>query len=224
MYATIFSEDVLRGVNTLFALLLLRALWTAPWRAFWTNHLQFNLLIGLAGLFSVLWLLPVGVRPGLMLHPLGATLLFLIFDWHIATLLLSAILLVTMHHQGTPLSTFGIIGGLLITLPIELSRLGLRAFYRYGKPSYSSFVAWNGYVVGTLTLLLSAIVNGLIVLSIGKYSSMTMQNYFWIAAPLMSTAESIITGMVISGIALTSPRVMVHFNPEIYFAQHPRQN
>jgi len=68
---------------------------------------------------------------------------------------------------------------------------------------YSGFISWNGYVVSALTLLLPALLNGLIVMSLGKHNSLSMQNYFWIAAPLMSTAESIITGMVISGIALT---------------------
>lgn len=224
MYATIFSAEWLMLANTVFTLLLLRALWTAPWRAFWANTVQFNLLIGCAVVLGVLWLLPVGVRADLMLHPLGATLLFLIFDWQIAALLLSTLLMVTMQHNGTPLTALGLTGSLLIAFPLGLSWLGLRAFYRYGKPDYSSFVSWNGYVVSTLTLLLPAIVNGLIIMSTGKYNSLTLQNYFWVAAPLMSTAESIITGMAISGIALASPRAMVHFNPDIYFAQRPPQN
>jgi uncharacterized membrane protein len=97
IYAQIFSRDELWISNYLFGFILLRAVWTAPWKQFLSNPEQFNVLIGLTLWLTVLWLFPVGVREGLKLHPLGATLCFLMFDWQIAMLMLSVILLALWH-------------------------------------------------------------------------------------------------------------------------------
>lgn len=221
IYAQIFSRDWLWISNYLFAFILLRAAWTAPWRRFWGNPEQFSALIGLALWLTVLWLFPVGVREGLKLHPLGATLCFLIFDWQIASLMLSMILLGSLLHNGTSLIAFGNIGLVMVILPIAASWLCLKLFYRYGKPNYFGFVLWNGYVVGALTMLLVGLVNGWLVMTSGKYSGFTMDNVYWAFLPVISSAESVLTGAFIAGFAAFLPDVVAHFNPDIYFTKKP---
>jgi uncharacterized membrane protein len=221
IYTQIFSHDVLWLCNYLFAFILLRAAWTAPWRDFWGNPEQFSALIGLGLWLTVLWLFPVGVREGLKLHPLGATLCFLIFDWQIASLMLSLILLGSLLHNGTSLVAMGNIGLVMIVLPITVSRLALRLFYRYSKPNYFSFVLWNGYFVGALTMLLAGLVNGWLIMETGKYNWFTLKNVYFDYLPVISSAESVLTGAFISGFAAFLPKAVAHFNPDIYFAKKP---
>lgn len=221
IYAKIFSHDELWISNYLFAFILLRAAWTAPWRNFWSNQAQFSALVGLALWLSVLWLFPVGVRDGLKLHPLGATLCFLIFDWQIASLMLSAILLVSLLHNGTNLMAIGNIGLLMVIMPIVVSMLLLRIFYRYGKPNYFAFVLWNGYFGGALTMLLVGLVNGWLIMTYGSYNWFTLQNVYFNFLPVICTAESALTGAFISGFAAYLPDVVTHFNPDVYFAKKP---
>lgn len=221
IYAQIFSHDELSISNYLFAFILLRAAWTAPWRSFWGNNQQFSALIGLALWLTVLWLFPVGVREGLKLHPLGATLCFLIFDWQIASLMLSMILLVSLLHNGTSILALGNIGLVMIILPIAVSRLFLKLFYRYGKANYFIFVWWNGYVCGALTMLLASLVNGWLIMASGKYSGFTMDNVYWAFLPTIISIESVLTGAFISGFAIALPNAVTHFNPDIYFAKKP---
>lgn len=221
IYAQIFGHDELWLSNYLFAFILLRAAWTAPWRSFWSNQEQLNALIGLSLWLTALWLFPVGVRDGLKLHPLGATLCFLIFDWQIASLMLSAILWVSLLHNGTNLIAIGNIGLLMIVMPIVVSMLLLRLFYRYGKPNYFGFVLWNGYFCGALTMMIVGLVNGWLIMSYGPYNLFTMQNVYFNFLPVISAAESALTGAFISGFAAFLPNAVAHFNPDVYYAKKP---
>ncbi len=221
IYAQIFSHDELLISNFLFAFILLRAAWTAPWRGFWGNNAQFSVLIGLALWLTVLWLFPVGVREGLKLHPLGATLCFLIFDWQIASLMLSVILMVSLLNSGTSLLALGNIGLVMVILPIAASWLCLSLFYRYGKSNYFSFVLWNGYFTGALTMLLASFVNGWLITASGKHSGFTMDNVYWSFLPTIISIESVLTGAFISGFAVALPKAVTHFNPDVYFAKKP---
>lgn len=221
IYAKIFSHDELQISNCLFAFILLRAWWTAPWRSFWGNQVQLNVLIGLGLWLTVLWLFPVGVRDGLKLHPLGATLCFLIFDWQIASLLLSTILYISMWRSGTNFLAIGNIGLLMIILPLAISMILLKLFYRYGKPNYFAFVLWNGYFGGALTMLIVGLVNGWLIMSYGSYNSFTMQNVYFNFIPVICTAESALTGAFISGFAAYLPDAVAHFNKDTYFVKHP---
>ncbi len=219
IYSKIISNDGLLICNYLFAFILMRAIWTAPWKSFLSNHVRFNALIGLTIWLAALWFFPVGVREGLKLHPLGATLCFLMFDWQIATLMLSGILLGSLYHHHDNLVVFGNIGLVMIVLPIAASWLGLRLFYRYGKPNYFGFVIWNGYTVSAMTMTLSALVNGWIIQASGTQSAFTMQNVYWNYLPILISIESVLTGAFISGFAAALPDSVTHFDKDVYYPE-----
>jgi len=220
-YAQILGADWLRLSNYVFVFILARAVWTAPWRALWRNNEQFNALIGLSLWMGALWLLPVGVHAGLKLHPLGATLFFLMFDWQIASLMLAVLLLVSLIYNGTSLVVFGSIGLLMIALPIMLSRLFFLIFQRFVPKNYFSFILLNGYLCGFLTMLLVGLCNGLLVATFGSYSQFTFDNVYLAFLPIISSAESVLTGAFISGFAAFLPNAVAHFDPDVYFAKKP---
>lgn len=223
LYSQVFNSDWLIVGNILFAALLLRALWTAPWRALWRNTAQYNLLIGVTIWVGAFWLLPVGMRDGLKIHPLGASLFFLLFDSELALLLLSAILWVALRYQHLDLAVFGMAGLIKIALPIAITAFGLKLFYRYGKPNYFAFVLWNGYCVSGIAMLLVACINGWCIQSLALYTPFILHNSYWITLPLISSSEAILTGLSIAGFAVALPHAVAHFNPDVYFAEPPRR-
>lgn len=222
IYTTVIGHDGLWLNNYLFIFILLRAAWNAPWRSFFGNTKQFNLFIGLSLWLGMLWFFPVGAREVLKLHALGATLCFLIFDWQIATLMLSLVLLLSMWYGKTTPLLFGSIGLVMIVLPMLTSWLGLKLFYRYGKPNYFGFVIWNGYVVSGAAMLLSALVNGWIIEASGKLSQFTMDNSYWSALSTLISMESLLTGLLISGLAVSMQNTLVHFDWDVYFVKPPK--
>jgi uncharacterized membrane protein len=221
IYAQILSSDTLWLCNYLFAFILLRAAWTAPWLKLWRNPPQFSALIGLALWLAALWFFPVGVRDGLKLHPIGAALCFLIFDWQIASLMLSAILMFSLLYHSTSLVVLGNVGLIMVIMPIFISRWLLSLFYRYGKPNYFAFVLWNGYFSGALTMLVVALVNGWLIISYGNYSRFTMENVYFNYIPIICSAESALVGAFISGFAAFLPTAVAHFDQDTYFVKRP---
>lgn len=220
-YAQIFSTEWLWLGNFVFAYVLVRAIWTAPWLAFWRNNEQFSVLIGLSLWLTVLWLLPVGLREGLKLHPLGATLCVLMFDWQIASLMLTAMLLIVSLKNGSNLLMLGSSGLVMIVLPVMATRLFFRLFQRFGIKSYFSYIWWNGYVCGFLTMLLVGLVNALLLAVFGPYSWFTLKHEYLVFLPVLSSSESILTGVFISGFAVFMPNAVAYFNQDIYFAKKP---
>ena len=135
-YSQIFSTELLWLGNLAFAYVLFRAALTAPWRTLWLNNEQFNALVGLSLGVTGLWLLPVGLREGLTLHLLGASLYVLMFDWQIATLMLTVMLVIGLLKNGSDLMVLGSSGMVLIVLPVMATRLFFHFFQRYGIKSY----------------------------------------------------------------------------------------
>lgn len=168
-----------------------------------------------------LWLLPVGLRDGLSLHLLGATLFVLMFDWQIATLLLTVMLLIGLLWNGGNLMAMGSVGMVMIVLPVMATRLFFYFFQRYGIKSYFSYIWWNGYVCGFLTMLLVGIANGLVVGVYGPYSWFTLKNEYLSFLPVLSSSESILTGVFIAGLAVFLPNAVAYFDQDVYFAKKP---
>lgn len=220
-YAQIFSNEWLWLGNFVFAYVLVRAAWTAQWRALWRNNEQFSALIGLSLGLTVLWLLPVGVREGLTLHLLGATLCVLMFDWQIASLMLTVILMIGLLKNESNLMVLGSSGMVMIVLPVMATRLFFRLFQRYGIKSYFSYTWWNGYVCGLLTMVLVGFTNALLVGVFGPYSWFTLKHDYLIFLPILSSSESVVTGVFISGFAVFLPNAVAYFDQDIYFAKKP---
>lgn len=220
-YAQIFSNEWLWLCNLAFAYVLFKAVLTAPWRALWGNSEQFSALIGLALGLTVLWLLPVGVRDGLKLHLLGASLCVLMFDWQIATLMLSVIMLAALVKGESNLMVLGSSGMVMIVLPVMATLLFFRMFQRYGIKSYFSYSWWNGYVCGLFTMALVGFANALLLVMFGPYSWFTIKHDYLVFLPILCSSESIVTGTFISGFAVFLPNAVAYFDQDIYFAKKP---
>ena len=96
----------------------------------------------------------------------------------------------------------------MIVLPIAFSRYFLKLFYRFGKANYFSYVLWNGYSCGALSMLLVSLVNGWFIMASGKYSGFTMDNVYWSFLPIIISIESVLTGAFISGFAVAPPKAV----------------
>ncbi|MEO8342508.1 MAG: energy-coupling factor ABC transporter permease [Gallionella sp.] len=220
-YAQIFSNEWLWVGNFIFAYIFAKAVWTAPWQALWRNNQQFTVLIGLSLGLMGLWLLPVGLRDGLTLHLLGATLCVLMFDWQIALVMLTGMMLIELvKHDGSLLVT-GSNGIVMIALPIMATRLFFRLFQRYGIKSYFSFIWWNGYICGFLSMVLVGFANALLIGAFGHYSWFIFKQDYLSFLPILSASESVVTGVFISGFAVFLPNAVAYFDQDIYFAKKP---
>lgn len=214
--AQLLPSDLLWLGNFIFAALLGRAIWFAPWRGLWRNAAQTNALVALSlGTFAF-WQLSAGIRPGLNHHLLGATLFVLLFGWRIAFSTLSLILLASMLRSNAGWLAIGINGLILITVPVFFSELLLRASQRYLPRHFVLFILGNGFFCGMLAMLLVVSATAWLLATFSSYSWDFIQHNYLSVAPTIILAEGFATGMLATAFVLFIPDAVASFSDKDY--------
>jgi uncharacterized membrane protein len=214
--AHLFPPELLWLANAIFAVMLGKACWYAPWRSLLDNAARVNALVGLLFVTGVFWQLSAGVRPGFHHHLLGATLFLLMFGWRIALLALSLILLATWTYAKADMATLGVNGLVMIAVPVFFSEWVLRLSRRYLPKTFSYFTLWNGFFCAGLAMLMTILcASGLMVL-FSQYTWASVQHNYLVAAPIIMFAESFATGAVVTGFVIGSPEAIFNFEVDEY--------
>jgi uncharacterized membrane protein len=214
--AQLFPTELLWLTNFIFAALLGRAIWFAPWRSLSRNAIQTNALVALSLGAFLFWQLSAGIRPGLNHHLLGATLFVLMFGWHIAFSSLSLILLASMLHSDADLFALGINGLVLIALPVFFSELMLRLSQRHLPRHFILFVLGNGFFCGMMAMLLVVLATTLLLAAFSSYSWESLGQHYLAFSPAIILAEGFTTGMLTTAFVLFSPEAVASFSDEEY--------
>lgn len=214
--AQFFPNDLLWLTLVVFALLLARAIFFAPWRTILANEVRSNALIGLSLGIFLFWQLNAGFRPGYNHHLLGATLFVLLFGWQAAFTALSCIMLATWIRSGMPLLTLGLNGLLMIALPIYFSEMMLRFTRRHLPKNFFIFVLCNGFLCGGLAMILVVAFACLLLAGIGPNTWVSVQHNYLIAAPIIIFAEAFTTGALITAFTVSKPEAVLNFDVDEY--------
>ncbi len=95
----LFPQAWAFGAFLPLVLLLAWNVWTAPWKRLGDSG-QSNVWLGTIVLLSLVWSMKAGVKPGLNMHLLGATMFTLMFGRQFATIGLALVLAVVTLNQG----------------------------------------------------------------------------------------------------------------------------
>ncbi|HLP97792.1 MAG TPA: energy-coupling factor ABC transporter permease [Sideroxyarcus sp.] len=214
--ASLFTEDWLWLANLVFAVLLYRALRSAPWRTLFANGAMVNALVALTiGAFAF-WQLNAGFRPGFSFHVLGSTLFLLMFGWQVATLAITLVMAATWIWAGMPYLTLGINGLLMIVIPVLFSEWLLRFSKKNLPKNLFLFVLWNGFVCGALGIMLNVLATTLLLLWLSHYSWEQIQHHYLVATPIIMLTEAFLTGMMITAFTVFQPQAVMNFSDEEY--------
>ena len=214
--AQMFPPELLWLSNFIFAILLGRAIWFAPWRSLENSTARSNAVAALIVGAFLFWQLSPGVRPGLHHHLLGATLFVLMFGWHIAFCALSLVLLASMLYANADLLALGINGLVLIAVPVFFSELLLRVSQRRLPKHFIIYVLGNGFFCAILAMVLVVLTTALLLAIFSSYSWPLMFGEYLAFAPVISFAEGFTTGMLITAFVLFSPEAVATFRDEDY--------
>ena len=214
--AQFFSGDLLWLTNMVFAILLLRAIWFAPWKQVIGNEIRTNALVGLTLGVFLFWQLNAGFRPGYNHHILGATLFVLIFGWHVAFTAISCIMLATWIRSDIPFVTLGINGLMMIAVPVYFSEGMLRVSQRYLPKNFFIFVLCNGFLCGGLAMMLVIASATAILTGLSPNTWASVQRNYLIAAPIIMFTEAFATGALITAFAVSKPEAVFNFDVDEY--------
>jgi len=203
------------GANLLAGALALWAALGAPWGLLRTNRLE-NLFLAMVVAVAGLWLMRAGVRPGLDIHLLGATMLTLMFGWRLAvvngSLVLAGLTALGVHGWDG----FGLNLTVLVLIPVCCSHwIGVLA-YRWLPHNLFVYVLLCGFFGGIVAMLVAAGAAAALWLAFGPYASAVVVSDFIAILPLLAFPEGFITGVVITMLVVFKPEWVRTFDDRDY--------
>lgn len=214
--AQFFPNDFLWLTNLVFAILLARAAWFAPWKKVFDNEIRVNAMVGLTLGVFLFWQLNAGFRPGYNHHILGATLLALMFGWQAAFTLLSCIMFATWLRSDLSPASLGINGLMMIALPVYFSEWMSRFIKRNLPKNFFIFVLCNGFLCGGLAMILVVAAATALLAGFSPNSWAHIQRNYLIAAPIIVFAEAFATGALTTAFAVSKPEAVFNFDADEY--------
>lgn len=199
----------------IWLLLFARSVWRAPWRRLGDSE-QLNVWLGMIVLLVLIWSLKAGVKPGLGLHLLGATVFTLSFGPHLAFIGLS---LVT---AGVTVN--GAAGGVAYAMnALLLAGCGvffsdrLFVFLSGHLPKhFFVFIFVNGFLGAALTMFgVGAVITLLFALA-GVYDWGYLLGEYFPYFLFLGFAEAWLSGVIMTLFVIYRPNWVVTFDDSSY--------
>lgn len=192
-----------------------RSLWRAPWCRLADSE-QLNVWLGMVVLLTLVWSMVAGVKPGLTLHLLGATVFTLCFGPHLAFIGLSLVTAGVILNGESSFMAFAVNALLLAGVGVGSSYLVYRLFYRLFPKHFFVYVFINGFFAAALNIVVVGVCITAFLATLGIYSwaylSAEYLPYFF----LLAFSEAWLSGMVITMFVLYRPCWVLTFDDSLY--------
>ncbi|EXI90237.1 MAG: cobalt transport protein CbiM [Candidatus Accumulibacter regalis] len=195
----------------LFVGVALVAVRRAPWRVL-ADSARLNAFLATIVALIVLWHLQAGVRPGLSLHLLGATVFTLCFGWALAFIGLCLVLVGVGLNGFSGWQSFAVNALLMAGVGVAVSHVLHRLVDRLLPRHIFVYIFCKGFFASALALIavgLSAC--ALLVLS-GTYSADYLAGEYLPYFLLLGFSEAWLSGMMATLFAVFRPELLADFD------------
>jgi len=212
-------DGLLAGVWTtaawlLFLPLLLRTIWRAPWRRL-AEPETFNAWLGTIVVLTLLWSLKAGIKPGLSLHLLGASVLVLSFGPALAFVALCGTLFGVTLNGDAGWQSYAM-NALLGGVGVLAGTAALRFSERFLPRQLFVYIFANGFFGAALaTLTVGCAVSGLLVAA-GVYDADYVLGEYLPYVGLLAFSEAWLSGMVVTLFVIYRPQWIATFDDSRY--------
>lgn len=201
--------------NLLFAAALAAALWRAPWYHLKDNeatHVWLAMCVAVLGL----WHLKAGILPGLTLHQLGVTLLYLMFGWEFALIGVTLVLIGLTGNGGAGWEVFGWNGIVMGMVPITVSLVVHRLVDQRLPNNYFIYIFLGAFFGAGAAMGATGLASMLLLVASDAYTiKVLLQSYlpFYL---LLLFPEAFLTGMLMSIFIAYRPQWVSSFDDRRY--------
>jgi len=197
--------------------LFARSLLKAPWGRLRDSE-QLNVWLGMIVLLTLIWSLKAGVKPGLSMHLLGATVFTLSFGPHLAFVGLSLVLLgITLNGAGGFLA-YAINALLMAGVSVWLSQAMYRLVVRFLPRHFFVYIFVNGFFAAALTVIGVGMVATLLLVVAGAYPLDYLVAEYLPYFLLLGFSEAWLSGMVMTLFVVYRPAWVGTFDDASYLA------
>ena len=218
MPAQLFPSDWLWLANLILGIVLIKAIWRAPWRSLLANATMVNALVALTLGGWVMWQMSAGFRPGFNHHILGATLFVLMFGRSIALVMLSLIMVLTWLRADLNFLSLGLNGLTMIVLPVLFSDWMLKKVQQKLSKNFFVYILINGFLCAGLSMMIAVASATVMMLTLTAYTWPVIVRSYLVAAPIIVVTEAFLTGMLLTAFVLFQPAAVGSFRDEDYLA------
>jgi uncharacterized membrane protein len=219
-----FPENLFGDAWVFGAYLPLAVAWgwclrTAPWRRL-ADSRQMNVWLGTIVVLTLMWSMKAGVRPGMNMHLLGATMVTLMFGRQLAivalSIVLAAVTLNTADSSSIGWWPFALNALMMAVVPVFIAWAILRLVERWLPANFFIYIfvatffgaAFNTVLTGLLATLLLAVA--------GIYPTEMLFGDFFLGYVLLAFAEAWLTGAAITLMVVYLPDWVGTFDDRRY--------
>jgi uncharacterized membrane protein len=197
--------------------LFARSLLKAPWARLRESE-QLNVWLGMIVLLTLIWSLRAGVKPGLSLHLLGATVYTLSFGPHLAFIGLSLVLLGISLNGEAGYLAFGLNALLMAGVGVLLSQGIHRVVFRFLPRHFFVYIFANGFFGSALTVFGVGLAAAIVLAIAGAYDWSYLANEYLPYFLLIGFSEAWLSGMLMTLFVIYRPNWVATFDDSSYLA------
>ena len=210
----LLPSSLLWPANLAAALLLGLCIRKAPWQRL-TPGLQ-HLWLACCVTLMLVWSIKAGIKPGLNLHLLGATLLTLMFGPSLAIVALAVVLVGVTLAGASGWMSLGINLLLMAALPVLFSyAVYCQAHYKLPRHVFV-YVFLDAFFTAGLAIGLSGVTAILVLAASGAYTLQFLHSNYLTYFILMGWPEALLTGMAAMLMVAYRPQWLATFSDELY--------
>lgn len=197
--------------------LFVRSVWRAPWSRLKDSE-QLNVWLGMIVLLTLVWSMKAGVKPGLNMHLLGASVFTLCFGPALAFIGLSLVLLGVTLNDGAGVLAFALNSLLLAGCGVIFSKWINLAVNTLLPRHFFVYIFVNGFLGSALMIVGVGSVLTLFLALAGAYSLEYLLADFLPYFILLGFSEAWLSGMVMTLFVIYRPEWVVTFDDSLYLS------
>jgi uncharacterized membrane protein len=215
----LFPQTWALGAFLPFAVCLSWCVLTAPWRRL-ADRAQSNVWFGTVALLSLVWSMQAGVKPGLNLHLLGATMFTLMFGRQLAILGLCAVLAaVTVNGELRGQAgwlAYGLNALVLAVFPPLLADLIRRGMERFLPANFFVYVFVAAFFGAAAVVTATGLLSSALLWAAGIYPASLLGDDYLPYFFLLGFAEAWLNGAMVTLMVVYLPHWVGSFDDRRY--------
>ncbi len=214
--SALLPDGLLWFANVLFIVILFYVLRFAPLKKLVKNTSDQHVYFGAMVILLIVWGIKAGISPGLGFHQLGAALFTLMFDWPLAIIGLTVILVASIAVQLPDWLSLGINGLVSIVVPVMTTYGILKLSQKFLPDNFFIYIFVCAFFGAGLSIATSRLSATVLLSLIHAYPDAKLVQESLMYLPLFMFPEAFVTGMLISVFVVYKPEWVATFDDKRY--------
>lgn len=193
------------------------AIWRAPWKRLASSQ-HLHVWAAMIVTLMLLWSMNAGIKPGLSLHLVGATVMTLSFGPHLAIVGLAIVLAAATLNGAAGWSAYALNALVMIVVPVLLSNCVLRCSERYLPRHLFVYLFVDAFIGAAMVILATGLTASVLMFLAGVYAWDYLLGQYVPYLLLLGFSEGWLSGMAMTLMVVYRPEWVATFDDRSYLS------